>query len=250
MAVSYKGKRKLVHNGKEYIWNIRENYEGFFSMKFNVFHELHITAADKSFSTFFPLRPDDDEDYMKMKEYMGIDFDIPEAVTPSFVVKVIEWENRYYFRKGRDISPKCEKLAFGSDICYTVMKNGRDVLCVTVDETGNPFDDAYIFGEWLCIGCYDKVYIVDIETKKYTVTEVPMYFGYFRELGDRLYIFTGVGVIAYDRDMHRLWQNDALAVDGVTGGELTEDGRYLMISCEMDPPGGWVDKMIDTETGR
>ena len=90
MAVSYKGKRKLTYKGKEYIWCIRENYEGYFPDKYNAFQELHITAADKSFSTFFPLRPDDEENYRKMKEFLKIDFDIPEAITPSFVVKVIE----------------------------------------------------------------------------------------------------------------------------------------------------------------
>ena len=92
MSVSYKGKRKIIHKGKEYIWSIRENYEGFFAMKYLIFRELHITAADKSFSTFIPLRPDNDEVYQRLKEYLGIDFDIPEAITPSFVVKVIEWE--------------------------------------------------------------------------------------------------------------------------------------------------------------
>lgn len=91
MSVSYIGKRKLTYKGKEYIWSIRENYEGFFAMKYLIFRELHITAADKSFSTFIPLCPDNDEVYQRLKEYLGIDFDIPEAITPSFVVKVIEW---------------------------------------------------------------------------------------------------------------------------------------------------------------
>lgn len=251
MAVNCKGKRRLTYKGKEYIWSIRENYEGFFANRYNVFHELHITAADKSFSTIFPLRPDYDDDgenYKRMKEYLGIDFDIPEAVTPSFVAMIIEREDRYFVIERH--TEKIPQIHIGSGKSYTVMNNVRPILCVEVSETSNPFDTAYIFGKWLCIGSDRKAYFVDIEKAEYHEMDIPMYFGYFREFGGRLYIFTGVGIIAIDNDMNKLWQNDSLAVDGVTGGELSADGKYLTVSCELDPPGGWVDVTISTETGR
>ena len=248
MAVSYKGKRKLVYKKKEYIWNIRENYDWGIAAEFGSFLELHITAADKSEEYVFPLRPDDEEDYQKLKKYLGIDFDIPEAITPAFVVKLIKWGNRYYVREGMEKS--AEQLVIGNDRSYTVMKRGKPFLCVTAEETGNTFDTAVVFGKWLLIGCFRTVYIVDIEKKEYSEMEIPMYFGYFREIGDKLYIFTGVGIIAFDRNMNRLWQNDDLAVDGVTYGELSDDGKTMEISCEMDPPGGWIDRTISTETGR
>ena len=251
MAVSCKGKRRLTYKGKEYIWSIRENYEGFFADRYNVFHELHITAADKSFSTIFPLRPDYDDDgenYNRMKEYLGIDFDIPEAVTLSFVAMIIEREDRYFVIERH--TEKIPQIHIGSGKSYTVMNNVRPILSVEVSETSNPFDTAYIFGKWLCIGSDRKAYFVDIETAEYHEMDIPMYFGSFREFGGRLYIFTGVGIIALDNDMNKLWQNDSLAVDGVTGGELSADGKYLTVSCELDPPGGWVDTTISTETGR
>lgn len=248
MSVSYKGKRKLTYKGKEYIWNIRENYEGYFAIKFNIFHELHITATDKSFSTIFPLCPDNEEDYRRMKEFLGIDFDIPEAITPSFVAMIIEREDRYFVSERH--TEKTPQIHINSGKSYTVMNNVKPILCVEVRDTNNPFDTAYVFGKWLLIGCFDEIYIVDIEKTEYRTIRVPGYFGYFRELGDRLYIFTCVGIIAFDKDMKKLWQNDSLAVDGVTGGKLSEDGRYLTVSCELDPPGGWVDVTISTETGR
>ena len=248
MAVSYKGKRRLTYKGKEYIWSIRENYEGLFSMKYYVFHELHITAADKSFSTVFPLRPDDDEDYQRMKEDLGIDFDIPEAITPSFVAMIIDMEDRYFVSERH--TDRIPQLRIESGKSYTVMNNVKPVLCVEVRDTTNPFDTAYVYGKWLLVGCFDEVYIVDIEKAEYKTLRVPGYFGYFREIGGRLYIFTCVGVIAFDSDMNKLWQNDSLAVDGVTGGELSADGKYLTVSCELDPPGGWVDVTISTETGK
>jgi len=86
MSVSYKGKRKLTYKGKEYIWSVHK--------------EFHITAVDRSEMYEFPLRPKDDEEHQRLKEYLGIDFDIPEAITPSFVVKVIEWEQRRKNEKG------------------------------------------------------------------------------------------------------------------------------------------------------
>ena len=183
-----------------------------------------------------------------MKKDFSIDFEIPDAITPSFVAMIIEREDRYFVIE-RHIE-KIPQIHIDSGKCYTVMNNIKPIFCVEVSDTSNPFDTAYVYGKWLLIGCFDEVYIVDIETAEYRKIRAPGYFGYFRELGDRLYIFTCVGIIAFDKDMNKLWQNDDLAVDGVTGGELSADGKYLTVSCELDPPGGWVDKTISTETGR
>lgn len=39
-----------------------------------------------------------------------------------------------------------------------------------------------------------------------------------------------------------------MAIDGVKFQEMLND-EIMSISCEMDPPGGWVDRMIDIRSG-
>jgi hypothetical protein len=45
-----------------------------------------------------------------------------------------------------------------------------------------------------------------------------------------------------------LWESEALAVDGVLCDCIADD--TMMISCEMDPPGGWIERKISLIDGR
>lgn len=71
---------------------------------------------------------------------------------------------------------------------------------------------------------------------------------YFLEHEEILFAASAAGVLAFDRNMDLLWRNESLAVDGVTFGDI--HGDVLEISCELDPPGGWVDKRLEILTGR
>ena len=140
-------------------------------------------------------------------------------------------------------------LRLGADKFYTVQKDGRNYLRIEVDDDSwNPFNDRVFWRGFFCLGTGDDIIAVDLTSLEYKRYSVDMYFGYFLEHGEMLLAASGAGVLAFDRNMDLLWRNESLAVDGVTFGEVC--GSVLEISCELDPPGGWVDKRLDILTGK
>lgn len=74
-----------------------------------------------------------------------------------------------------------------------------------------------------------------------------MYFGYFVLSKEAVYILDGSGIIAFNRNLDEIWRNHSLPIDGVTFQEMLDD-EIMSISCEMDPPGGWVDRKIHVKS--
>lgn len=75
------------------------------------------------------------------------------------------------------------------------------------------------------------------------------WFGHFGEdLDDALYILGWRHVVAVDRTLAVRWISRDVAVDGITWRDRV--GDRLLLSAEMDPPGGWVDVELDAATGR
>ena len=141
------------------------------------------------------------------------------------------------------------------DYHYHVLANGRPWLDVVVPEK-NLFDTAIVYSHYLLIGSYDKVYVIDLwelnpRDIKVQIIDVDMYFGSFVTLEDTcfdsLFILDATGIIAFNPHMSEMWRNHDLAIDGVTFVGI-EDYK-MQISCEMDPPNGWVDKKINVWTG-
>lgn len=131
---------------------------------------------------------------------------------------------------------------------YTVQKNGRNYLRVEVnDDVWNPFNDVVLWRGFFCLGTGDEIIAVDLDTLEYKQYSVNCYFGYFAEHEEMLLAASAAGVLAFDAKMDLLWRNENLAVDGVTFGGVS--GNVLDVSCELDPPGGWVDKRLDILTG-
>lgn len=74
-------------------------------------------------------------------------------------------------------------------------------------------------------------------------------FGYFVLSKEAVYILDGSGIIAFNENLDEIWRNHSLAIDGVTFQEMLGD-EIMSISCEMDPPGGWVNRKINVKTGK
>lgn len=140
-----------------------------------------------------------------------------------------------------------KKIQFGYEGFYYVLKNGDPFLRVEVD-IRSLFDDAIIFNEYLCIGSRDSVYFINMDNLECKEIEVQMYFGYFHIYNDLLFVLDGQGVIAFDNKIHELWRQTDLAIDGVVLEEIEND-TVLVLSCEMDPPGGWVTRKINILNG-
>jgi hypothetical protein len=54
--------------------------------------------------------------------------------------------------------------------------------------------------------------------------------------------------VAFNHDLEQLWESDDLAVDGVICEGIEDD--TMMITCETDPPGGWIKRTISLNDGR
>ncbi|MGN0605341.1 MAG: hypothetical protein ACI4JM_02345 [Oscillospiraceae bacterium] len=86
MSISKKRKRKLTYNNKEYLWYVAEDWDS------PLIH-LHIIAVDKSLILYIPLNIESDNYYKRVfKSWLELfPFEIPKAITPKFVVKIIDW---------------------------------------------------------------------------------------------------------------------------------------------------------------
>lgn len=142
-----------------------------------------------------------------------------------------------------------KKIMLGGDRFYYVLKNGDPFLRVEVDLTSSAFDTAVVFHEYLCIGVEDKVFFIDMNSFECRQICIPMYFGSFYIYRDMLFVLSGTGVIAFDSKIHEIWRQSMLAVDGVVA-EKIENDNVLVLSCEMDPPGGWVTKKVNIFSGK
>lgn len=150
--------------------------------------------------------------------------------------------------------PNCGEIAaehylrLGSGKFYALSADGRNYLRVEVDcDDWNPFNSAIVWGRFFCLGTGREIIAVDLNTFEYCRIEVDFYFGYFYQYSDMLFAASASGVLAFDKDMALIWRNENIAVDGVTFKGV-EDGT-LCVSCELDPPGGWVDKRLDIASG-
>ena len=142
-----------------------------------------------------------------------------------------------------------KKIVLGGGRFYYVLRDGTPFLRVEVDLTSSAFDAAAVFYEYLCVGVQDKVFFIDMNSFECRQICVQMYFGYFHICRDMLFVLSGKGVIAFDNKMHEVWRQSMLAEDGVVVGEMEND-NVLVLSCEMDPPGGWVTRKINIFDGR
>ena len=146
-----------------------------------------------------------------------------------------------------DINDFEHEIKLGDFWYYYILCDNKPYLKVGVD-LKMPFDDAVIYNNHLLIGDSDKVYFVGLTDLEITEIEVEMYFGYFVLSKEAVYILDGSGIIAFNDNLDEIWRNHSLAIDGVTFKEML-DNEIMSISCEMDPPGGWVDRKINIKTG-
>ena len=110
-----------------------------------------------------------------------------------------------------------------------------------------PFDAAMDFGPWHCVGKEDRVAFTHRDTGETRELKADLYFGYFAQQGGDLYVATDSRLYRLDRDCNILWRSAFIAVDGVIIRGFSEDA--VTLSCEMDPPGGWMTRRLSIATG-
>ena len=105
-----------------------------------------------------------------------------------------------------------------------------------------------LFGEWLLIGTQEFVYGIRLDSLIKIEFPVNGYFKQFLIQENRVYVFDANGIFALDENLHILWQNRDLAVDGVLFKKMA-DADTMLVSCEMDPPGGWISRCLNIRNG-
>lgn len=134
-----------------------------------------------------------------------------------------------------EISNACfeHEIELGSGKKYGVWWDEKPYAVITVEESRNPFDDAYIFGGKLYIGNNDELIIIDLRTFDYHKLPCELYFGYFFEYQSFLFVASSEDVICFKRNGEVNWQTEKIAIDGITFCGC-DDGQ-LEVSCCMDP---------------
>ena len=121
-----------------------------------------------------------------------------------------------------------------------------------LDMRGTPFREEIVWpaASVVAVGGGDAVHFLSAESGAVVATlplEVDT-FGHFGPAdGDVLYVLGWRHVVAVDRTLATRWVSRDLAVDGLVWKDQV--GDRILLSAEMDPPGGWVDVEIDVLSG-
>ena len=141
-----------------------------------------------------------------------------------------------------------EYKVFGSDHSYYIYRDDKPYVIVEVCLSDH-FSDTVLFHDHFVIGnYYEGVYIIDLLGLNVTHKDISGYFGGFEIIDDDLYVLGCDTIIAVDSHMTEKWTSEDIAVDGVLLKEI--EGDSIIVSCEMDPPDGWVDKRISLSNGK
>lgn len=112
-----------------------------------------------------------------------------------------------------------------------------------LDLYGEPGSDTYfasqalVWGDWIAVGFGWRLFLVSTAEWSVRTLELPSYFQEFRAESDYLLVVFGSGLGRVGLRGTVVWQNDALAIDGVEIDAI--DAGVIRGRGEWDPPGGW-----------
>ncbi len=141
-----------------------------------------------------------------------------------------------------------KRIVLGIGKIYCIYSDNDPVALVEINAY-SCFTDAIVFNDYVIIGnYYEGIYAISLSDLSVRNIKIKGYFGYFEIDKDVLYVLGCENVVAFSCDLEQLWESDDLAVDGVICEGIEDD--TMMIACEMDPPGGWIRRMISLIDGR
>ena len=152
-----------------------------------------------------------------------------------------------------EIPYRCEYdipyMAVGYGKIYHINKDNVPYMEIETDSSQwNPFNTACFFRDYFCIGNGAAVYFVNLYTLEIKKITLDMYFGYFYYNSRYFFVTSSSQLLCFNDRCELCWQADDLAVDGVVIDEF--QGDFIYISCELDPPGGWVRRKIRMDNGK
>jgi len=123
-----------------------------------------------------------------------------------------------------------------------------------LDIYGDPGSESYFQSEaltWqdnIVVGFGWHVYIVSSTTLGCVDIDLPSYFQTLQVTPDYALAVFGSGILRFDRRGTVIWENAALAIDGIRIDRI--QGDEISGSGEWDPPGGWRPFAISLADGR
>lgn len=137
---------------------------------------------------------------------------------------------------------------FGSDRFYYIYRDDKPYVIIEV-RLFDYFSETVFFHDYFVIGNFHEgIYVINMLDLKVIHKEISGYFGSFKIIDDVLYVLGCNNITAFDSYMNEKWISEDIAVDGVLLEEI--EGDSMVVSCEMDPPGGWVTKKISLSDGK
>lgn len=148
------------------------------------------------------------------------------------------------------------------DVVYVLQRGEAALWSVGIDfsEASHvPFREELVWERAgvAALGGGDEVYVLDLETGALRARwSVPSLFGHLALASfpasnggtEELLLLLGwTDVHAMDERLQTRWVARHIAVDGIVFQEVRRG--TLVLSAEMDPPGGWEDVALDSATG-
>lgn len=135
----------------------------------------------------------------------------------------------------------------GAGACCTVARDGEAWLTVCLNYEHSIFTRAECLGDYVFFGFANDLYVLNLLDT--SVQHIPLrgYFNEFYSCEDRMLAASACDLTCFDLDGKLVWESFDLGLDGVVVHDC--DGRHIRVSGEWDPPGGWVDAVLDAQTG-
>ena len=140
------------------------------------------------------------------------------------------------------------KLTGQEFLLFAQLDNEKICFEIKYEYHCSPFKEATIIENLLIVGHENFFYLFDLKTKLNILRlEMDGYFGHFYIENELFYVADASGLQCIDKNASILWQNKKLGIDGVIIHDFDNDN--IIGSGEWDPPGGWIDFILDKRTG-
>jgi hypothetical protein len=162
----------------------------------------------------------------------------------SFLDQAPAFDSDIYLLSGEytRFLPMCEYLFLHIDNKSLLFEIQYKIHC-------SPFKEVWISGSTLAVGHEEYCYLYDLKSMKHIVTiAMDSYFGHLYVYGRIFYITDACKLIAVDELGEILWKSEELGIDGVVIKKIEDSKIYG--EGEWDPPGGWVNFILDLKTGK
>lgn len=141
----------------------------------------------------------------------------------------------------------------------SVNYSGSQILCANINNEirfyeiryeyhCSPYKSADLIDNILIVGFEEFFYVFDTITNNNILSlKLSGYFDHYYQNNNLIYVADASGIYCLDINGVIYWHNNALGIDGVMINEF--DDKYLYGCGEWDPPSGWVDFILDKQTG-